>query len=218
MSRPYAVEKHPNRLQIEEDLIKGVPVSEIARKYHIRKASIIKYRDDKLPVRLKNAHDLADLRDADKLWNAIVSITERAKKLYDACDEYLTDPEDPSKYTLDPRAGEIRVIYETIDPATGRRKSARATLQELIDLVQNDIPLNNIEIKTTDIKKVLLDTAKVLTNQLELLAKIQGQIKSIQINIMNNPTFLKFQHAILEATKDVPEVRKKIAHAIKTIR
>ena len=217
MGRQYAVEKHPNRIQIEEDLIKGVSIAEIARKYHIRRQSVSRYRDSKLAIRLKNAHDLADLRDADKLWDAIVSITDRARKLYDACDEYLTDPDDPSKYSLDIRASEIRVIYE-VPGSNGRPKTRRANLQELIDLVEREIPINNIEIKGSDIKKVLLDTAKVLTNQLELLAKIQGQIKTIQINIMNNPQFLKFQNAILEATKEVPEVRKKIAHAIKIIR
>ena len=61
------------------------------------------------------------------------------------------------------------------------------------------------------------ETARTLNTQLELLAKIQGQIKDVTINIINTPVWIQLQQIILEATKDKPEVRKKIADALNTI-
>ena len=56
----------------------------------------------------------------------------RVNKLFEACDEWLTDPEDPERYDLGPRAEELLVHYWPTG-ADGRRVRAKAPLSELLE-------------------------------------------------------------------------------------
>ena len=75
----------------------------------------------------------------------------------------------------------------------------------------------SVHYRHADPRKLILDTAKVLTIQLELLARISGEIKDVTINIINTPVWIQLQQIILDATKDRPEVRKQIADALHII-
>lgn len=43
-------------------------------------------------------------------------LARRARKLSDACDRWLTDPDNPGAYNLGPRSSEVKVVYEEDGP------------------------------------------------------------------------------------------------------
>ena len=52
------------------------------------------------------------------------STLARVRKLFDACDRWLADPDDPSRYDLNPRAEEIIVHHTIVGPDGAARRAA----------------------------------------------------------------------------------------------
>ena len=73
--------------------------------------------------------------------NELRGIYDRAIKLSDAVDAWLTDPDDPTRYSIDPRAEDINVIYTWREAGrnggitTKRRKEKLSALLKKINQV-----------------------------------------------------------------------------------
>ncbi len=118
---------------------------------------------------------------------------ERAEKILDACDRWLTDPRCPDEYTLDPRGLELDVLYSEIvgvGPKGGvLREQKVATLQELLEIAfatklkdvngnDTDIPLREplaIRTKHADPRTLVLNAARVLQAQIPTLRAIAAE-------------------------------------------
>lgn len=70
-----------------------------------------------------------------------------------------------------------------------------------------------INYKIADPRKLILDTANTLNKQLELIARLQGELQDVTVNITQTSEWKEIQTTILQVTKDYPEVREKIASA-----
>jgi hypothetical protein len=101
----------------------------------------------------------------------------------------LQDPENPEKYNLLPRAWEIEVIYQEMVPAGDKVKTVtrKALLSSLLGRVSAPLNIDPVTVsyRHTDPRKLLIEAARGIKEQLELLAKIQGTIKDTVNNQIN---------------------------------
>jgi hypothetical protein len=174
--RRYTVDTHPERDKIIKAIIRGErSLRDIGRQYKIAVSCLAGYLRDKLAV--QSAKILA--KDGDKnganLLQRVETIMLRMQKLYDACDEYLQDPENGEKYYLGPRAHEMQVVYEK--PGKGKRVRVKEPLDRLLEKISGK-GLFPVEVysKYADPRKLIIDTASVLSKQLELIGKITQQL------------------------------------------
>lgn len=212
MGRKFEVDIHPQRTQIVKALIKGEPYSKIVERFGTSKASLSRFLNQHLLPSMAKEEARREFKDVETLLAEVNTVMERVRKMYDACDEYLQDPTDPSRYYLGPRAEEVQVVY--IRQEGEHTFKLKDNLYNLLErALQENQKLIHVQWKHADPRKLLLDTAQTLNRQLELLAKLRGMIKDIQINIQNMPVWIQLKQLILDATNNHPDVRKSIADA-----
>jgi hypothetical protein len=143
------------------------------------------------------------------------------QKMYDACNDWLQDPEDHSKYNLDPRAYEHDVIYNwVITDADGKdtRIRKKANLQELLDrAIRDNEEIIKVESKVADPRNLVLQTAQTLNKQLETLAKIAGvvqEVANIDVNVSINTVLASTVVQIIKDEVDDKEVVARIVERL----
>lgn len=128
-------------------------------------------------------------RDTDKGINVereARRLLNRMNKLLDACDEWLTDPEDPAKYALDARDSELLVIYDDLGDLTaqGKPKRKRAHLSDLLRRLEQFANVEPVSatIKRADPRSLIVQTAGEIKGQIELFARLQGLFQRDRAN------------------------------------
>lgn len=209
------IDKHPQKNAIIKKLITGKSFREITEQYGVSKTTLSRYLNEHLFPAVAKHEAERDMKDAKFVLQEIDSIISKMKKLYDACDEYLTDPDNPDKYSLMPRAWEqeIRYLdYSNVSEENPKPVQMTMDIQTLIDrLNDRKCEIEFIKYKHHDPRKIITETATVMTKQLELLARIQGSIKDVSVNIINSPIWVDIQNALLLVTDKFPQVREELA-------
>jgi hypothetical protein len=229
VGRKLAIEKHPDREKIDQELLNKVPMMKIAAKYGISRKAVSHYRKsfagqfravatERTSLVTKSVEELEgfreELRGAESIWSTLRQITQRAWMVLDACHVYLQDPDDPGKYDLGPRGRDITVVMDETDNE-GRVIKKKAKLSDLIDEIRGaGRNVTEVNYRIADPRRLILETANTLNKQLELIARIQGELKDQTINITQTVEWREIQNTLLQVTKDVPEVREKIANAL----
>lgn len=211
MPRKYIIDSHPQKEKVIKEIIQGrKSLSAIARQYNINKATVQRYLETRLMKKAAKVQVERDMKDSQLVYREIDYIMSRMKKLYDACDEYLTDPDNQEKYTLLPRAWEAEICFldKTQETPIQKRLSVQALIDEMREHGKEFI---EIKYKYHDPRKMVTETAGVLTKQLELLARIQGTIKDVSISIINNPAWVEVQAVILNTVNRYPEIKDRLA-------
>jgi transposase len=190
-----AVEAHPEREAIIRDIVEGALSNRaIAEKYGISHGAVNRYKNGRLLPKAAEAARERDRGEGAAVLARVEKVMARIQKLYDACDEYLQDPENPGKYNLFPRAWELEVIYRETVPSGDRVKTVvrKGTLSALLDRISEGLGIEPVGVNyhAADPRKLIIEASKAIKEQLELLAKIQGTIKDTvnnQINVVILP-------------------------------
>jgi transposase len=211
-----AIDTHPERENIVQELIEGKTSNRaLAKKYGVSHGSINRY------VRLRLIPDIAAAarKRSDHAGSAILGriedVVERIQKLYDACDAYLRDPENPEKYNLFPRAWEMDIVYRMLSP-TGKWVYKKADLQALLNELHGTgrEPVG-VLVKSNDPRKTIIEASRELRGNLELIAKIEGAIREQVINNYTvNQYWVEFKGIVMRATEGYPEVRERIVREL----
>ena len=217
MGRRITVDNHPQRDKIVKALIANKrSYQAIADTFDIPRSTLSSYVKLRLLPAVAVEQEKTQQKEGSAFLDRVEQTMVRVQKMYDACDEWLTDPDNPGKYTLTPRAEEVKVIYNTLvdDGKGGMKLQKRSdTLASLVDRIESESDVTVIELqsKATDPRKLILDTAVTLNKQLELLAKIQGLVKD-NINIVQNPEnlYLNMIQIVNTATINNPEIKERI--------
>ena len=227
----YSVEEHPQYDAIVKELIKQTPYLQISKKYGgLTVPSIRNFAKDKL------SHAIAS-KQLDK-WDDtsayFTSYLERlmamTEKLLMACDEWLTDPKNTNKYTLADRAEELTVCYTCLED-TGKEdkyglpiyKTVKHSdnMQSMINQVlsdKNEPELNYVHTKRTDCRELLLKVQAQCQSQLEMMAKLTGDMKDIAVSVdVNGVIIPALVKAIVINTQGQPEIQQNILQAISDI-
>ncbi len=161
---------------------------------------------------------------ARKILARVERIAGRCEKMSDALDLWLTDPDNPERYTMDPRTDELKCIctLQGTD-SNGKPISRTATipLNELMSQLEfteyrglSVIP-EHLVWKNTDPRKLMLDTARALKELLELLAKITGELKeSVDVHVDVRTQLSSIVQVINAELEDEPEKKQRIVEAI----
>lgn len=209
--KTYAIDQHPKKDMIIKKLCAGVPFGDIVKQYGTSKASLSRYMNDKLIPRAAAEQAKRNIKDGQFVLDRIDGVIEKMEKALNACDDYLTDPADPTKYSLLPRAWEQDIKYREVTEE-GVSSQKTMTVQALIDEMRgNGKIMDEIKYKHQDPRKMLTDLANSMAKNLELLARIQGTIKDVTINIVQTPVWNEVRVLMLQVTEDYPEIREQIA-------
>jgi hypothetical protein len=135
----------------------------------------------------------------------------RVKLLQDACDTWLRDANDPTKYDIGPRGDEVKVTYwEPGDD--GEDHKAKASLQSLLRRVEDGGFLTvKHDTHTEDPRNLILKTASEVRQTVGLavqLAQMLADARAMQ----------SFREAMLSAIAKVsPEVAQSIAESVRSV-
>lgn len=158
--------------QLNKQLLNGDSISGISKLYGMSRDVIRRHKNECLGELLQEVVKEKQLA-GDSLIKQVEADIDMVHKLVRACDEWLTDPDDPSKYFLGPRGEEIEITYQEKDTGTDRLLPTmrKASLQEMIDTVEKNghFVVRNITTKHADPRELLL----------KAIAKLEGIVKMI---------------------------------------
>lgn len=187
MANRYSVEQHPRRRDIERDIIDGVSCEKIASDYGGLSANAVRrYAKDRMPEIMA----VAKLEQVDGILERIEDCIVKISHFFDSVTDWLSDPEDSGRPNFEPRASEMNVTVEIMDKDESKAVRRRMTMQELVEYVEDreegrKAKVLNATLAIQDPRVTMLKTADVLTRQLELLAKVKGQIVENRTTVLN---------------------------------
>lgn len=227
---------HPDRAAIDKALIAGEPFRRIAERTGASATSLRRHKASHLAGAIVRAEQkradalerqvvaIEDKREADDLdvHTELRRIFRRMNKLMDACDAWLTDPDDPTRYDLGPRSHELKVTYEERDdsgdrPVVLRRKKPLSELLATVNEAQPAFTWTLVEHKSADPRKLIVDTANALRPSVELLAKLVGDIDDRPINFFVFPEWQRLQAVIVETLAAFPAARAALTARLAAI-
>lgn len=198
---------HPQRAEIDKALIAGLVLRDVAQRFTTSRDALFRHKRDHLVQQIERAERQIEAkieravirqeerRDAEALdvHAELRRLFLRLNKMADACDAWLSDPDDPTVYDLNPRAHEVKVTYEVEEgqdrngnPIMKRKKDTLAALIRQVE--RGGIgEVTMVESKISDPRQLIINTANALKPSIELLAKLVGQLDDapkvqIQIN------------------------------------
>jgi predicted transcriptional regulator len=195
--------------QLREDLIAGLKPAQIAQKWGVS-ASAVSQRIKKLEASTASAvapHE--SRRFASSTIDAMEQLSRNlrvANKLQSACDEWLTDADDPEKYDIGPRADEVKVTYQQVQG--DKVVKVKRALSELIHDSLVTAP-DLVEVKHADPRELILKTAAEARQTISLcadLAKMLADIRGMQ-------TFREL--ILLEIENADPDIADRIREGVR---
>ncbi len=242
MPRSCTVCDHPQRTAIDKALVAGEVMRNVALRFAISFAALQRHKANHLPEVLAeakqwqaNAHQLhvaavgvaiqdravAEEAHALDVMEELQRCFQRVNLLFDACDRWLRDADDPTRYDIGPRADDILVTYldHSARDANGRPLRKKASLAHLLALAEGSgAMVERWDTKYADPRELVLKTAQQLTGQTQLLAKLLGQLdERAQVNVLLAPEWLQVRSTLLMVLAPYPEARLAVAGALATL-
>ncbi len=235
MARTCTICSHPQRDAIDQALVTGETLRNLALRFAISAAALHRHRHEHMPVVLARAQQAraeaqaalgaqVTQHEAKEQAHALDVMTElercfaRVNMLFDACHEWLLDPTDPTKYYLGPRADDVQVIYWGRDRG-GQAVQKKASLSEVLARVEDaGVRVERWETKYADPRELALKVAAQLKGQTELLAKLMGDLQQEgAVSLVVSPEWIQVRAALLGALVPFPEARLAVAERLVTL-
>ena len=209
MANRYKIDYHPQKMQIERDIINGVPDDTIADNYGgISQQAVRRYRKDRMPEIMRHA----DLETTEGIIRRINEYLDDVEHLYKSVKEFLEDPDVPGKMDFTPHASEVYMTYESIDPDSGIRYRKKELIQDILDKLE-PTPLK-LTLGIQDPRVTMLKTAEVLNRQLELMAKVKGLITENTVVVNDNSTVTEIIAIARNSLREYPEALEAFTQAL----
>lgn len=189
MARPCTVCEHPDVEQINRQLVDLAGNTKryrlIATERCLGFKSLERHEKGHLTDGLKravakHAEIVTETAQLD-VMASLGRMTERAEQMLTACHDWLQDPDDPTRYNLNPRTHEVScVVEETVSEDGIPVRSGRRT-ERLNDLLRaaeagTGLSIVKAEAKIADPRKLLLEAVAAMKPVVELIGKATGQI------------------------------------------
>ena len=191
----------------------------IATQFQVSEAALRRHAGAHLPDMLIAQAAEEEEERRRNLIAEVDKVAARMAKMYDACDRWLSDPDNPGEYDLCPRSDEVNVVYTEPGP-DGKRAFRKAKLSELlarIERADGGRVIISGEVKTADIRDLVLKTQARLLAGIELIGKLKGQIDTRpQINILALPQWGQIRGVILDSLAPFPDARIALSDALDT--
>lgn len=142
----------------------------------------------------------------------------RVNMLFDACHEWLLDPDQPTKYYLGPRADDVKVVYWGRD-RNGQAVTKKAPLSEILARVEDaGVRVERWETKYADPRELALKVAAQLKGQTELLAKLMGDLQQEgTVNLVVSPEWAQVRATLIRALAPFPDAAVAVADSLASL-
>ena len=222
MTRTCTACSHHQRQAIDKALVVATdPYRHIAAQYGLSPSALVRHKADHLLPEIVAAWQAERQANALDLAEEVRGWMVTIGKLLRACDEWLTDPDDPARYDLNPRASELLVQYETTvagpggRPVVVRRKARLQALLGALSRVRDGLTVTAVESKAEDPRKLLLATSKTLESHLRLIAEIAGKVQTQGTStFLISPEWTELRGRMLVALRGYPAARLALAAAL----
>jgi hypothetical protein len=173
-----------------------------------------------LPDLLSEAFKAHREAKAGEIRAEVSKIFNRVKKLLDACDDYLADPDDPTRYYIGPRAEDLTITY--MEPSEDGQKPQRkkATLTSLIARIEHATGIDVVawESRHSDPRDVLVKAATAGRGLFELLARVEGKLNEQPVvNVIVSPEWAALRAELMRALAPFPDARASISTALSKV-
>ena len=219
MPRACTICTHPEREAIDKALVagNGESLREIAIRFAVSAHALNRHKLSHLPQSLLKAEAAREEAQAGNVMAELQRCFERINLLFDACDRWLRDPEDPTRYDIGPRANELMVTY-TITGEEGKPVRRKAPLQRLLDIVGERHSVLGWETKQADPRELVLKTAGQLQGQIELLAELTKELnRQPVVNILLTAEWQQVQMAVVRALAPYPDAQEAVVSALEVV-
>jgi hypothetical protein len=224
MARKCTVCEHTERTEIEKAMIRNESYQNIALRFGISVSAVFRHRKAHVAKSLLKSREAQEAANAAELVREAeaVQVAEngrardvmvelercfcRANLLFEACDKWLRDPDDPTQYDLSPRAEDVWITLiepaENGNPPIRRKKRLSVLLEEINGAVPGYVTL--VETKTADPRKLVLSAIGELRELTGLQLKIFETLNNVR-------TIGEFQKEVVDSIGQAsPEIRENI--------
>ena len=223
MPRPCTICSDEGRDEIDLALASGEPVRQVASKWLVSRSALARHSESHVRPGVARVQALVreqTIRQAQHDLDVIAELQrafDRINLLFDACDRWLRDPEDPTRYDVSARADDVDVIYLERGPNKQliRRKVKLSRLLARLEDAGTDV--ERAEVKHADIRDLVLKTADRSKDQLELIARLLGQLSesSTTVNVNNFANeWPGLRQRIVLAVRPYPEAHAAVLSAL----
>ena len=184
------IDKHERRSAILKDIEndRGTD-AQIGRRHGISATTVRQLRSRMMKELVAASRSSRDLRTAEGIMARLDKQIEMAEQIQTAMQEYLRDPDDPTKLWMGLQAEEVVAHYdeETGEvkkdgtPITKRKKSMLSELVKRFDAEGKSS--FEFTVKRDDTRKLYLDSIESIGRVLDRFAKIQGLMPDVHVNI-----------------------------------
>lgn len=178
--------EHPDVLEINSQILNGVPFRTIAARFGLVLSSISRHTINHLKKTVAMLVEQNKIEQAINVYDECREQLGFAKQLRAAAYEYLMDTQDPLKLVLLPRADEIDVVYYDFQDKneTGYPKKKTAKLHALLARTKETgyFSVEKINIKHVDMRKYALDAIAAVDAVLDKFARLQGDYTKERAN------------------------------------
>lgn len=213
MPKKREISEHPRRKEIEEAILRGDSFSKIQQAFNLSYFALYRYATVDMKQDIVVARQQQQEETQDLAKNTLLDMLGSCKRLHDACDEWLRDPDAPQKYTLVPRATEVKCVYlESTED--GDRRQVKTDLQTLLDKTQVKV---NYTVAQIDNRKLMLDVVNTTGKQLETLGRYMGILDkgiTAHVQLDGSATAGKVAAVILDELADYPELAQRIVRRL----
>lgn len=204
------------------EMEQGLSASQIAAKYGLRRQSVHE-RVRKLNLTTAAVATIAPIESRNFVRNELdvlqhlVRSLQRVELLADACDRWMRDADDPTRYDLGPRTNEVMVTYfetgdEVDDEGIARTRRVKKPLHILLRMIERGgFAVDSAEIKVADTRDLTLKTAGELRQTVQSAVDLAARLADVR-------AMQALREAILtEIAKVSPEVAENIARSVRRI-
>lgn len=180
--------QHPDVKTINSQIRSSVSLRDIARQFNLSKDGVHRHIEACLELTIGALIKEKKVKQAINVYEEFLEQLEFAKELRIAAREYLSNPNDPLKLIIIPRADEIDVVY--FDYAErderGNPKKKTANLHALLQRIECDegtaFEPDKVQIKHVDLRKFALDAINTADTCIDKFAKLGGAYQQDQKN------------------------------------
>ena len=201
----------------------STPYSAIAKRFGVSVNLITAYSRYVLQKSYAAQKDAQQKTEVEVYASRIEALDEKCRKVIEACDEWLTDPEYPDRYTMDPRAEDFRVVYtveEDDDEGRPRKVRKTADLSYLLNELHRygKIDPQSVTYKATDPRQLILNALRLARENIEAIGSVMGVIRDIRVSVdVQGSLIPNIINIILDATVDAPIVRERMISRIEML-
>ncbi|MDX9734975.1 MAG: hypothetical protein RBU36_12675 [Thermoanaerobaculia bacterium] len=220
------LDNRPDAADILDELREpGANLCAIAARLCVAPNTLRKFRDTYQPKSIREAVARASRLPRQELQvsqlERLDALASKLDKMAEAIDRALTDPDDPTRYNLDPRAREVTVVFEeTLDTTPPRKVQKVRKLDDLLERVEEGLGVSVVrwEVKSADIRVLLKDLAVAIKPIAELLGKTRGEIKADPVASLNvflaGPSWAAVEAVLAAALAPHPAAAEDVGRAL----